>query len=37
MAKTFKVAFGSRTIRELGSHQCFPVAGDPVPLEGTGD
>ena len=37
MAKTLKAAFGSRTIRELGSHQCFPVAGDPVPLEGTGD
>lgn len=37
MAKTLKDAFGSRTIRELGSHQCFPVAGDPVPLEGTGD
>ena len=37
MAKTLKAAFGRRTIRELGSHLCFPVAGDPVPLVGTGD
>ncbi|MCP1413284.1 hypothetical protein J3D46_002550 [Paenarthrobacter sp. A20] len=35
MFKTLMGATSASAIRKLGSDQCFPVAGDPVPLEGT--
>ena len=37
MTLTLKVATRSCAIREFGNDQCFPVAGDPIPLEGMGD
>ena len=35
MTKTLKGAIGGYTIRDFDNEQCFPVAGDAVPLEGT--
>ncbi|MDR6985638.1 hypothetical protein J2Y66_000101 [Paenarthrobacter nitroguajacolicus] len=35
MLNTLQGVVGAIATRKFGSDQCFPVAGDPVPLEGT--